>query len=98
MLKICLVLGESEPQYAYKCYAYKKAYSCMLTVNPLDSLVKFAPQNFSYAKNDEESKNACCHPRKPRQLYQKKLSITFFCKKPKFDHEIVVSDNDNVNF
>ena len=24
MLKICLVFSESEPQYAYKLYAYKK--------------------------------------------------------------------------
>ena len=24
MLKICLVFWESEPQYAYKLYAYKK--------------------------------------------------------------------------
>ena len=24
MLKICLVFWKSEPQYAYKCYAYKK--------------------------------------------------------------------------
>ena len=24
MLRICLVFWESEPQYAYKCYAYKK--------------------------------------------------------------------------
>jgi len=24
MLKICLVFWESEPQYAYNCYAYKK--------------------------------------------------------------------------
>ena len=24
MLKICLVFSESEPQYAYKVYAYKK--------------------------------------------------------------------------
>ena len=26
MLKICLVFWESEPQYAYKCYAYKKKH------------------------------------------------------------------------
>ena len=29
MLKICLVFWESEPQYAYKGYAYKKK-TCML--------------------------------------------------------------------
>ena len=27
MLKICLVFWESEPQYAYKRYAYKKTYT-----------------------------------------------------------------------
>ena len=32
MLKICLVFWESEPQYAYKCYAYKKKY--VIPVNP----------------------------------------------------------------
>ena len=26
MLKICLVFWESEPQYAYKLYAYKKKH------------------------------------------------------------------------
>ena len=26
MLKICLVFWKSEPQYAYKRYAYKKTY------------------------------------------------------------------------
>ena len=26
MLKICLVFSESEPQYAYKLYAYKKKH------------------------------------------------------------------------
>ena len=26
MLKICLVFQESEPQYAYKLYAYKKKH------------------------------------------------------------------------
>ena len=26
MLEICLVFGESEPQYAYKRYAYKKKH------------------------------------------------------------------------
>ena len=26
MLKICLVFWESEPQYAYKSYAYKKKH------------------------------------------------------------------------
>ena len=29
MLKICLVFWESEPQYAYKLYAYKKK-TCIL--------------------------------------------------------------------
>ena len=29
MLKICLVFWESEPQYAYKRYAYKK--KCILS-------------------------------------------------------------------
>ena len=30
MLKICLVFWESEPQYAYKRYAYKKTCTCIL--------------------------------------------------------------------
>ena len=30
MLKICLVFWESEPQYAYKRYAYKKNILSML--------------------------------------------------------------------
>ena len=30
MLKICLVFWESEPQYAYKRYAYKKKHALQL--------------------------------------------------------------------
>ena len=30
MLKICLVFLKSEPQYAYKLYAYKKKHVCHL--------------------------------------------------------------------
>ena len=31
MLKICLVFWESEPQYAYKRYAYKKEHVLTVT-------------------------------------------------------------------
>ena len=30
MLKICLVFWKSEPQYAYKLYAYKKKHVCFV--------------------------------------------------------------------
>ena len=30
MLKICLVFCKSEPQYAYKRYAYKKKHVCQI--------------------------------------------------------------------
>ena len=33
MLKICLVFGKSEPQYAYKSYAYKKHVSMSTDAN-----------------------------------------------------------------
>ena len=33
-----------------------------------------------------------------RELWQNELWIKFFGKKSKFDHEIVVSDNDNIHF
>ena len=32
MLKICLVFWKSEPQYAYKLYAYKKKHVFVLVV------------------------------------------------------------------
>ena len=35
MLKICLVFWESEPQYAYKRYAYKKKHVHVLKGAPL---------------------------------------------------------------
>ena len=31
MLKICLVFWKYEPQYAYKCYAYKKIFTSSQT-------------------------------------------------------------------
>ena len=36
MLEICLAFLKSEPQYAYKCYAYKKTYRSnhLLTYKP----------------------------------------------------------------
>ena len=43
-----------------------------------------------------ELENLFCHPRKRCHLCQKELAIKFFCKK--FDHEKLVSDNDNIDF
>ena len=35
MLKLCLVFWKSEPQYAYKRYAYKK--TCIMTRGKIDN-------------------------------------------------------------
>ena len=37
MLKICLVFSKSEPQYAYKRYAYKKTCATAKFVNDKDA-------------------------------------------------------------
>ena len=33
MLKICLVFWKSEPQYAYKLYAYKKKHVALFSIS-----------------------------------------------------------------
>ena len=38
MLKICLVFWKSEPQYAYKLYAYKKKHVQYLSVQEQKSV------------------------------------------------------------
>ena len=38
MLKICLVFWESEPQYAYKRYAYKKNKHVLILSSPFINL------------------------------------------------------------
>ena len=49
MFKICLVFWKSEPQYAYKHYAYKKnMYGfklCMWRAEIIDSIVKLLCEN-----------------------------------------------------
>ena len=40
MLKICLVFLESEPQYAYKRYAYKKKHVYHLTETKIRNYMK----------------------------------------------------------
>ena len=45
MLKICLVFWKSEPQYAYKRYAYKKKHVCVLTsTSDSDTRTYFVPK------------------------------------------------------
>ena len=41
MLKICLVFSESEPQYAYKLYAYKKNMYLLIKLFEITQLLKW---------------------------------------------------------
>ena len=45
MLKICLFFWESEPQYAYKRYAYKKNMYVFLCQNQLFENKENCPEN-----------------------------------------------------
>ena len=40
MLRICLVVWKSEPQYAYKRYAYKKKHVPLKSANNLFEAIK----------------------------------------------------------
>ena len=48
MLEICLVFLESEPQYAYKCYAYKKK-TCNEKI--VGAVLKRNPENIIFGTN-----------------------------------------------
>ena len=56
MLKVCLVFWESEPQYAYKRYAYKKKHvdekPCIPIVTIDSSLLNVS----QYSGNEKNSK------------------------------------------
>ena len=55
MLKICLVFWKSEPQYAYKLYAYKKKhvfYHLLQFLSPNISSEYFAPTGKSLLLKD----------------------------------------------
>ena len=60
MLKICLVFSESEPQYAYKRYAYKKTTTCNWNGYTDRSLVLLSSNICNYVISSKCYVKPCC--------------------------------------
>ena len=69
----------------------------MLILNPIDSWVKFASENFSYEKKMMRNLKMHVFIRENDVNYVK-MSFQSHCAAKSLNLIIVVSDNDNMNF